>query len=169
MAIIIATMSPIASLAHADSDAKPEVSAASAVPAANRYIIGARKGNEMPDKAIPISASDGHPLRPASFSVPTTKILAIGHWTAKGTPDARAPILTTEMRETARLYLAGKVDQWYFKTDESGVVLVMNLIAPEEAHALLKQLPLGQAGMMEFQFVPLGPIKPLALLLNEKG
>jgi hypothetical protein len=169
MAIITATMSPIASLAHADSDAKPEVSAASAVPTANRDIIGARKGNEMSDKTIPISASDGDPSRPASFAVPTTKILAIGQWTAKGAPDARASILPTEMRETARLYLAGKVDQWYFKTDESGIVLVMNVTDPEEARALLEQLPLGQAGMMEFQFVPLGPIKPLALLLNEKG
>jgi len=71
------------------------------------------------------------------------------------------------MRETARLYLAGKIDQWYFKTDESGVVLLMNLTDPEEAHELLEKLPLGQAAMMEFQLIPLGPIKPLGLLLSE--
>ena len=105
----------------------------------------------------------------APFAVPTTKILAIGQWTAEGAPDARAPVLPIEIRETVRLYLAGKVDQWYFKTDESGIVLVMNVTDPEEARALLEKLPLGQAGMMEFQFIPLGPIKPLALLLNEKG
>jgi hypothetical protein len=100
-------------------------------------------------------------------AVPTTKLLAIGRWTAKGTPNARTPILSTEMRETARLYLAGKIDQWFFKTDESGVVLIMNLADPNEAHELLEQLPLGRAGMMEFEIIPLGPLKPLATLLGE--
>jgi hypothetical protein len=71
------------------------------------------------------------------------------------------------MRETARLYLAGKIDQWFFKTDESGVVLIMNLADPNEAHELLEQLPLGRAGMMEFEIIPLGPLKPLATLLGE--
>jgi hypothetical protein len=40
------------------------------------------------------------------------------------------------MRETARLYLVGKIDQWFFKTNESGVVLIMNLTDPLEAHEL---------------------------------
>jgi hypothetical protein len=71
------------------------------------------------------------------------------------------------MRETARLYLAGKIDQWFFKTDESGVVLIMNLTDPLEAHELLEQLPLGRAGMMEFERIPLGPLKPLGLLLGK--
>jgi hypothetical protein len=71
------------------------------------------------------------------------------------------------MRETARLYLAGKIDQWFFKTDESGVVLIMNLTDPLEAHELLEQLPLGRAGMMEFELIPLGPLKPLGLLLGK--
>jgi hypothetical protein len=56
-------------------------------------------------------------------TVPTAKLLAIGRWTAKGTPNARKPLLPSEMRETAGFYLAGKIDQWFFKTDESGVVL----------------------------------------------
>jgi hypothetical protein len=54
----------------------------------------------------------------------------------QGTPSARLPILPTEMRETARLYLVGKIDQWFFKTNESGVVLIMNLTDPLEAHEL---------------------------------
>jgi hypothetical protein len=71
------------------------------------------------------------------------------------------------MREPARLYLVGKIDQWFFKTDESGVVLIMNLADPHEAHELLEQLPLGRAGMMEFELIPLGPLKPLGLLLSK--
>jgi hypothetical protein len=44
---------------------------------------------------------------------------------------------------------AGKIDQWYYKTDKTGVVFIMNLSDAGEARALLEGLPLGQAGMME--------------------
>jgi hypothetical protein len=77
------------------------------------------------------------------------------------------PILPSEVRETVRLYLDGKIDQWYLKQDQSGVVFIMNLTDPQQAHALLDKLPLGQAGLMTFQFIPLGPISPLRLLLSE--
>lgn len=118
----------------------------------------------MSEEATSTTAKTGR--APAS-GVPTTKLLAIGRWMAKGTPNARRPILSNEMRETARLYLAGKIDQWYFKTDESGVVLILNLVDPDEARQLLEQLPLGRAGMMEFELIPLGPLKALGFLLTE--
>ena len=121
----------------------------------------------MSEETAPAIGTTGRAPAPGVPAVPTTKLLAIGRWTAKGTPNARTPILSTEMRETARLYLAGKIDQWFFKTDESGVVLIMNLADPNEAHELLEQLPLGRAGMMEFEIIPLGPLKPLATLLGE--
>jgi len=72
-----------------------------------------------------------------------------------------------EIRATTRLYLAGKIDQWYAKPDGTGVVFIMNLSDQKEAHDLLEQLPLGQAGMTEFEFIPLGPLSPLGLLLSE--
>jgi hypothetical protein len=102
----------------------------------------------------------------AALAVPTTKLLAIGSFTAKARPDVWRPILPNEMRETARLYLAGKIDQWYVKQDQSGVVFIMNLTDPKEAHQLLAKLPLGQAGLMEFQIIPLGPLGPLRSLLS---
>jgi hypothetical protein len=40
---------------------------------------------------------------------------------------------------------------------------------PAEAKALLEQLPLGRAGMMTFQLVPVGPLWPLGLMLREPG
>jgi hypothetical protein len=94
-------------------------------------------------------------------------VLAIGSFTAKATPNVQKPILPSEVRETVRLYLAGKIDQWYVKQDRSGVVFLLNLTDLQEAHALLDKLPLGQAGLMEFQFIPLGPISPLRLLLSQ--
>ncbi len=102
----------------------------------------------------------------ASLDVPTTKILAIGTVTEKGATDARLPIMPLEVRATVRLHLAGKIDQWFFQTEGRGVVFIMNVTSTAEAHALLEALPLGQAGMMNFQLIPLGPLKPLGLLLG---
>jgi hypothetical protein len=99
----------------------------------------------------------------------TTKVLAIGSWTAKATPETRPAIMPSEARDTMRLQLAGKIDQWFAKTDGSGAVFLMNVTDPAEAHALLEKLPLGQAGMMTFELIPVGPLWPLGLLLREPG
>jgi hypothetical protein len=97
----------------------------------------------------------------------TTKVLAIGSWTAKATPEARLPIMPFEARDTMRLQLAGKIDEWFAKSDGSGAVFLMNVTDPAEAHRLLEKLPLGQAGMMTFELIPVGPLWPLGLLLRE--
>jgi hypothetical protein len=103
----------------------------------------------------------------ADFAVPTTKILAIGRLTEAGKSAARFPIMPSEVRETIRLHLSGKIDQWFFQTEGGGIVFIMNVTERAEAHALLEALPLGQVGMMAFELIPLGPLKPLAVLLGE--
>jgi hypothetical protein len=97
----------------------------------------------------------------------TTKVLAIGKWTAKATPEARPKIMPSEARDTMRLQLAGKIDQWYAKSDGSGAVFLMNVTDPAEAHRLLEDLPLGRADMMTFDIIPMGPLWPMGLLLRE--
>jgi hypothetical protein len=119
--------------------------------------------------AISPTASFAQSAPPPSsgLDVPTTKLLAIGTFTAKGTPNQWKPLLPSEVRDTVRLYLAGKIDQWYLKQDQSGVVFMMNVIDPKEALELLGKFPFGQAGLMEFQIIPLGPIGPLRVLLTD--
>jgi hypothetical protein len=97
----------------------------------------------------------------------TTKVLAIGSWTAKATPETRPPIMPAEARDTMRLMLRGKIDQWFAKSDGSGAVFLMNVTDTAEAHALLEALPLGKAGMMTFELIPVGPLWPLGLMLRE--
>jgi hypothetical protein len=97
----------------------------------------------------------------------TTKVLAVGSWTAKATPETRPAVMPFEARDTLRLQLAGKIDQWFAKSDGSGAVFLMNVTDPVEAHKLLEALPLGQADMMTFELIPLGPLWPLGLLLAE--
>lgn len=98
--------------------------------------------------------------------VPTTKIIAIGSLTAKATPDAVSAVMPEEVRETVKLSLAGKIEQWNVRTDQSGVVFVLNLTDVNEARDMFAKLPLDKGGLMRFEFIPVGPLSPLALLLE---
>ena len=102
------------------------------------------------------------------LSVPTTKILAIGSLDGPITEDQRKGIMSHEVPDTVKLYLAGKIDQWYVRKDGKGVVFLLNVSSTDEAKAMLDQLPLGQAKLMHFDFIPLGPLSPLGLLLKTK-
>src|SRR3954454_18346957 len=117
---------------------------------------------KMSDNKTPPGAAEM-----AAAKAITMKVLAIGTWTAKATPETRPAIMPSEARDTMRLMLAGKIDQWFAKTDGSGAVFLMNVTDPKEAHTLLENLPLGRANMMTFDLNPVGPLWPLGLLLGE--
>ena len=48
-----------------------------------------------------------------------------------------------------------------------GPVFLLNVTSVEEARVLMEELPLGQAGLMKHEFIELGPLTPLHLLLSE--
>ena len=103
------------------------------------------------------------------LSTPTTKVLAIGQFTKEAmNASKRIPVMGKEVPATLQLYLKGKIEQWFLKPDMSGPVFIMNVGSAEEAQDLLEALPLGVAGMMDFELIPLGPLTPLRLLLAEK-
>jgi len=99
--------------------------------------------------------------------VPTTKILAIGHFNAPLTPEQRKAILPREVPETVRMFLAGKIDQWWFRQDGKGPVFLLNVTTLEEAKSLMTSLPLDVAGLIEYDLIELAPLRPLYLLLRE--
>jgi hypothetical protein len=101
---------------------------------------------------------------PTTTSTPTTRILAIGTINP-GVDQAKVlEILPNEVRETVNLYLDGKIDQWYSLQDRRGVVFILNVTDPTVAHEMLEKLPLGQAHLMSFELIPLGPLNPLRRL-----
>jgi hypothetical protein len=110
---------------------------------------------EMPKRIFPV--------------VPTTKILAIGQFTKPPTPEQMKEIFPKEVPATLRLYLAGKIDQWWIRQTQTGPVFLLNVTSLEEARALMEKLPLGQAGLMKHEFIELGPLTPLHLLLSDGG
>jgi len=110
---------------------------------------------EMPKRNFPV--------------VPTTKILAIGQFTKAPTPEQIKEIFPEEVPATLRLYLAGKIDQWWIRQTQTGPVFLLNVTSLEEARGLMEELPLGQAGLMTHEFIELGPLTPLHLLLSDGG
>src|ERR1700738_3058947 len=75
-------------------------------------------------------------------AAPTTQVLVA--LTVK-TGVARADLMKTlpeEIRATVKLYLDGKIQQWYSRSDGQGVVFIMNCASVAEAKALMDALPL---------------------------
>ena len=108
---------------------------------------------EMPKRNFPV--------------VRTIKVLAIGQFTKPPTPEQINEFFPKEVPATLQLYLAGKIDQWWIRQTQTGAVFLLNVTSIEEAHALMEELPLGKAGLMKHEFIELGPLTPLHLLLSE--
>ena len=95
------------------------------------------------------------------------KVMAIG--TLKPlTPEQRQKYLPTEVPATLQLYLDGKMEQFWLQDKGAGVIFLMSVDSVDEAGRLLKALPLGQADLMTFDLLPVGPVLPLGMLLKSK-
>ena len=106
---------------------------------------------------------------PMTISTPTTKILAIETINSGADPAKVFAILPNEVRDTVDLYLNGKIDQWYSQQERRGVVFKLNVTDPAAARDMLEKLPLGQARLMSFELIPIGPLNPLRQLQGMKA
>lgn len=107
--------------------------------------------------------------QPAGLPAPTTRILAIGTLEPGVDLAAVRAILPREVVDTVKLYLDGKIDQWFSLADRNGVVFLLNETDPKAAAAMLEALPLGQAHLMHFDLMPLAPLAPLRRLPGLAG
>ena len=97
------------------------------------------------------------------------KILAIGTINPGVDPAKVFAVLPNEVRDTVDLYLNGKIDQWYSQQERRGVVFILNVTDPAAARDMLEKLPLGQAHLMSFELIPIGPLNPLRQLQGMKA
>jgi len=75
-------------------------------------------------------------------------------------------IMPSEIRATVKLYLDGRIRQWYSRGDGKGVVFFIDAKSVEEAHAIMDSLPLAKESLMDHEYIPVGPLLPLGLLLG---
>lgn len=83
------------------------------------------------------------------------------------TPEQVIKIMPAEIRATVPLYLDGKIQQWYTRGDGKGVIFMLNCKDVAEARALIENLPLSKENLMDEQFIPVGPLLPLGILLRD--
>jgi hypothetical protein len=75
-------------------------------------------------------------------------------------------IMPSEIRETVKLYLDGKIRQWYSRGDGRGVILFMDAKTEDEARAIMDTLPLSKEHLMDHDYIPVGPLLPLSGLIS---
>jgi hypothetical protein len=84
-------------------------------------------------------------------------------------PEQIMKIMPAEIRATVPLYLDGKIQQWYTRGDGRGVIFILNCQDVTEARALIESLPLSKENLVDEQFIPVGPLLPLGILLRENS
>ena len=75
-------------------------------------------------------------------------------------------IMPAEVRATVKLYLDGKIRQWYSRGDGRGVIFVVDAKTVDEAHAIIDTMPLSKEDLMDDQYIPVGPLMPLSALIG---
>jgi hypothetical protein len=102
------------------------------------------------------------PPQPAA----ATQVLATLTVNADADRPAIMKVMPQEVRDTVKLYLDGKIQQWYSRADGRGVVFILNVTSIADAKALTGALPLVKANLVTFDYMPLAPLAPLRLLLQ---
>jgi len=112
--------------------------------------------------ALGAASANAQPPAPT----PTTAVLV--NLTIKPEVD-RAQVMKTlpeEVRETVKLYLDGRIQQWFSRSDGRGVIFIVNASDAAGAEAIMDGLPLARSGLVNLEYTALGPLSPLRTLLS---
>jgi len=109
------------------------------------------------------SAGSGVP----SVAIPkTTAVLVIQTPKQGVTVQQVMAVIPEEIRATVKLYLDGKIREWYSRGDGKGVIFLVDVKTEDEARALMETLPLAKEQLMDHQYIPVGPLMPLRALIG---
>ena len=121
--------------------------------------------------AVSVAQSQSGPASGVpSVAIPkTTAVLVIETPKPGVTPAQIMAVIPDEIRATVKLYLDGKIREWYSRGDGKGVVFLVDAKTEDEARAIVETLPLAKEHLMDHQYVPVGPLMPLRALLGSGG
>jgi hypothetical protein len=75
-------------------------------------------------------------------------------------------LIPAEIRATVKLYLDGTIRQWYSRGDGRGVVFLIDAKTVDEANAVIETMPLSKENLVDHEYIPVGPLLPLAALIG---
>ena len=96
------------------------------------------------------------------------KVIAIGNIVKPVTPEQRAQVMPKEVPATLKLYLDGKIEQFFYRQDKPGVIFLMNVDTVEQAKATIEALPLVTEGIAQYEFMQVGPLAPRGMLIQSQ-
>jgi hypothetical protein len=100
-----------------------------------------------------------------SIAIPkTTAVLVIETPKQGVTPPQIMAVIPEEIRATVKLYLDGKIREWYSRGDGRGVIFLVDVKTEDEARALMETLPLAKEQLIDHEYIPVGPLMPLKAL-----
>src|SRR5947199_8501721 len=79
-------------------------------------------------------------------------------------PQQIMALIPAEIRATLKLYLDGKIREWYSRRDGKGIVFLLDAKTEDEARAIMEGLPLAKEQLLDSQYIPVGPLMPLRAL-----
>jgi len=100
-----------------------------------------------------------------AVSPTVTGVLVILTVKAGVTRDRVMAVIPAEIRATVQLYLKGKIREWYSRGDGRGAVFLLDTQDVAEAQAIMDGLPLGKEDLMDHDYIAVGPLVPLGLLI----
>ena len=95
----------------------------------------------------------------------TSGVLVILTAKANVTREQIMAVMPTEVRQTVQLYVNGKIREWFSRVDGRGAVFLLDTKDVAEAHAIMEGLPLAKEDLMDHEYISVGPLLPLRLLL----
>src|SRR6516225_5340973 len=102
-----------------------------------------------------------------SVAVPkTTGVLVIETAKQGVTAQQVMAVMPSEIRATVKLYLDGKIREWYSRGDGKGVVFLVDAKSEDEARSIMETLPLAKEHLLDHQYIPVGPLMPLRALMG---
>jgi len=102
-----------------------------------------------------------------SIAVPkATEVLVIQTPRQGVTAEQIMAVIPAEIRATVKLYLDGKIRQWYSRGDGKGVIFFVDAKTEDEARAIMETLPLAKEQLMDHQYIPVGPLMPMRALIG---
>jgi hypothetical protein len=102
-----------------------------------------------------------------SVAIPKTTGVMVIQTAKRGvTPQQIIAIIPSEIRATVKLYLDGKIREWYSRGDGKGVVFLVDAKTEDEARAIMETLPLAKQQLMDDEYIPVGPLMPLRALIG---
>jgi hypothetical protein len=112
--------------------------------------------------------ADSSPAQAQASSSATTGVIVILTVKAGVTREQVMDVMPSEIRETMQLYLNGKIREWYSRGDGRGVVFLLDTRDVAEARAIMEALPLAKENIVDDQYVAVGPLLPLRLLMGDR-